>query len=1340
MHHELDYRSRAVTSAVIAVILAFTIVATAAAVQPDPAPGGGKGATATGNFDIRVLDKAAMDRLLGAHAATATAQQARTARAQTMQAGLAQLRVAAPGAGATVSPVTGAVEVVKNDHGALTEPAPGRPGVDIALEFVRAHPDVYGLTPADINGLRFIGESRSRVTGIRMVRVEQRVNGLPVFGSETRFVLDREGRLIRSVGLLVPGATGGAPPAAPGIGAAEALAAAMTSVGIELDAPRMRLESLGTDVKVVPDDPRIRDGVRSELVYFPLAPGVLVLAWSQVTFTRGPADWYTLVDAKTGTLLWRKNIRAHASTQDARFSVYVQGDGVTPADSPAPQSPTPIASGGSGTQFPAISRAIVSMLAVQDATASPNGWIADGGTTTTGNNVDAYLDTDKDDLPDAGLLDDNGRPTGNPDSATRNRDFLGGAPRNFDFTPAPTGSNPDAGDGPTLSQYRRGAITNAFYVANWYHDTLYQFGFDEAAGNFQTDNFSRGGLGSDRVRVEIQDGSGTNNANFSTPPDGESGRMQMFIWSGPNPDRDGALDAEVMIHELSHGLSNRLVGNGAGLLWDPGGALGEGWSDFYALSLLNATGTDDPNGRYAFGAYVTYRLGGLTDNYLYGIRRFPYSTDMTANPLTWADVDDVTINMAGGIPPSPLNQSGNGALEVHSAGELWGLSLWEVRSLVIAGAGGDVAAGNTTMLGIVTDAMKLTPLNPSFVDARDALFAADCAANACANEASIWQGFAKRGLGYRAVAPLGHVGVFGAGAQIGIGESFAVPFLDVQEIIVNDSVANNNNVIDPGDRVFLTVRLVNPWRSAAKGVASATARLTSSTAGVTIVKDTAAYAPIPPGEAVNGTPFVVQVGASVACGQALRFTIETTSSLGTTSTSFVLRVGTASGTAAPKIYTRTIPGGLPITDNDLAGVTDTLTVPDDLEIDNLSFRIDNLTHPFTGDLAVMLRAPSGYGTDLIFQRGLLLDPSGANFVNTVIDDAAVDDLNFTTSADAPFTGSFVPAFNSFLWDLLGVESDPVGQLGRLKGSSTQGDWKLHVTDETQGDIGTLTSWSLIVTPTNFVCGAPPPPATVALGSAVLPSSRSVQVGTTATAFATIVTAGTGTASTCSIAPITGIPAFVGFQTTDRNTNALTGEPNTPVNIAANDFQTFVIFVTPFAAFGPTDLQLSFDCNNTQPAPIVLGLNTLALSASTGPVPDIVALVATLSNDGIVNIRGVNGTGVFSSATVNVGAGALITASADTGAPVATAAAANVTLPVNLFLCQTNPATGQCISAIGPTVTTQVNAGETPTFAIFVQGTGSTIPFDPANNRVFLRFKDAGNVTRGSTSVAVRTTP
>lgn len=347
-------------------------------------------------------------------------------------------------------------------------------------------------------------------------------------------------------------------------------------------------------------------------------------------------------------------------------------------------------------------------------------------------------------------------------------------------------------------------------------------------------------------------------------------------------------------------------------------------------------------------------------------------------------------------------------------------------------------------------------------------------------------------------------------------------------------------------------------------------------------------------------------------------------------------------------------------------------------------------------------------------------------LDTVIDDTAVLDLNLTVPTNGPFTGSYTPAFNSILWDILDLGSDPVGQLSHLTGLSTLGDWKVHVTDEAPFNTGRLNSWSLIVTPTKFVCSAPPPPSTVALAGAILPSSRSPQVGTPATAFATIVAAGTGT--DCSIVPITDVPAFFSYQTTDRKTNALTGAPNTPVSIAANDFQTFVISVTPFAAFGPTELQLSFDCANSQPAPVFAGLTTLLVSGSNGPTADVLAFAATPTSDGIVNIPGPNATGAFAVATFNVGASALITASVDTG---------KTSLPVNAFICLTDPVSGSCISSIGTTVTTRIDAGHTPTFAIFAQGTGH-ISFDPANHRLFVRLKDANNVTRGSTSVAVRT--
>jgi hypothetical protein len=254
--------------------------------------------------------------------------------------------------------------------------------------------------------------------------------------------------------------------------------------------------------------------------------------------------------------------------------------------------------------------------------------------------------------------------------------------------------------------------------------------------------------------------------------------------------------------------------------------------------------------------------------------------------------------------------------------------------------------------------------------------------------------------------------------------------------------------------------------------------------------------------------------------------------------------------------------------------------------------------------------------------------------------------------------------------------------------------------------------------------APP----TSLVAAVLPSSRSVQVGATATAFATIINAGSATAILCAPALATALPATFTYQTTDPATNQVIGSANAPISVGAGALQSFVFALTPTGPIASTDVQLSFDCANTDPAPINVGLNTLLLSASVTPVPDIVALAATVTNDGIVNIPGTNGTGAFAVATVNVGVGGSITASADTG---------SASLPLNIFLCETNPATAQCISAIGPSVTTQINANATPTFAILVQGSG-VVPFDPATNRVFVRFKDSGNVTRGSTSVAVRT--
>ncbi len=220
---------------------------------------------------------------------------------------------------------------------------------------------------------------------------------------------------------------------------------------------------------------------------------------------------------------------------------------------------------------------------------------------------------------------------------------------------------------------------------------------------------------------------------------------------------------------------------------------------------------------------------------------------------------------------------------------------------------------------------------------------------------------------------------------------------------------------------------------------------------MTILDNASTYGAIPAQGTGSGDTFLFTLSPSALCGQSLKFTLQTVSTLGTTTVDFVVRVGDPTGTGAPVTYTRTIPSGLAIPDADLTGATDTLTITDDLEISDLNFRVDSLTHTFTGDLTVGFKAPNGYGTDLAYLRGFFIgDGDGDDFVNTLFDDASSNDLNLSGEVDAPYTGDWSPAFNSVIWTLFGIPNlgpDPVGQLSRLNGLSTQGAWKVHLTDQ-----------------------------------------------------------------------------------------------------------------------------------------------------------------------------------------------------------------------------------------------------------------------------------------------------
>ncbi|KAH8105305.1 Fungalysin metallopeptidase-domain-containing protein [Cristinia sonorae] len=327
----------------------------------------------------------------------------------------------------------------------------------------------------------------------------------------------------------------------------------------------------------------------------------------------------------------------------------------------------------------------------------------------------------------------------------------------FDFKYDPKETNKtEAMD--EAKKYINATITQLFYTGNMIHDLYYRYGFDEVAGNFQQHNFGRGGEEDDAVIMNAQDGSGFNNANFMTPPDGQNGRCRMYLWNTANPYRDGDLEAGIVIHEYSHGLSTRLTGgpaNSGCLGWGESGGMGEGWGDFLATTIRsNKTYSD-----YAMGAWAANRDTG--------IRNFVYSLNETINPSTYKTLDKP------------------GYWGVHAIGEVWAEILWVVSYELInkhgfsdslfpplPDADGTVPEGdfyrpqeytltgekkplvpkhgNSLIFQLVLNGMKLQPCRPSFFDARDAIIAADQALTGGENFCELWNGFSKRGLGPKA--------------------------------------------------------------------------------------------------------------------------------------------------------------------------------------------------------------------------------------------------------------------------------------------------------------------------------------------------------------------------------------------------------------------------------------------------------------------------------------------------------------------------------------------------------------------------------------------------------------
>jgi hypothetical protein len=251
-------------------------------------------------------------------------------------------------------------------------------------------------------------------------------------------------------------------------------------------------------------------------------------------------------------------------------------------------------------------------------------------------------------------------------------------------------------------------------------------------------------------------------------------------------------------------------------------------------------------------------------------------------------------------------------------------------------------------------------------------------------------------------------------------------------------------------------------------------------------------------------------------------------------------------------------------------------------------------------------------------------------------------------------------------------------------------------------------------------------------AAVAPNARTTTVGTAVTGFATILNSGGTTAVGCSIALPSTVPAAFSYQTTNSQ-NVPVGSPNTPADIAPSGGQSFVFSVTPSATF-TEEIALIFKCTNTSPAPLIFGLTTFLVTAGTVPLPDMLSIADTLTNNGVAKMPGTTGTGLIVTASINIGASGLVTVT-PTATPVGQPPRP---LPANLFICQTN-SSGACINPPTPggSSTVSVSQNETVFFSVFVQGQGTSIPYNPGNTRVFIVAAQGPNIV-GEASAAVCT--
>jgi extracellular elastinolytic metalloproteinase len=633
-----------------------------------------------------------------------------------------------------ISGSTGTVRFLGNLNGFLTG-ASKKSAKSIALGYVRSHAGALGLTTADLSTFH-LARTYTDITGTHHLFFTQRIGGSSAARNGLTASVSHRGRLLTLGGLPITSASATKLPPASALSittAAEALA---------------RTRGPETPGAATSDD-------TAQRVVFATGNGLRPAWETVVTSSRTPAT--TIIDAVTGKTLLRTPLTQY---EDSTGRAY--------------------------TFFPG-SRRGGHQIKVDF---TKKGWLGAHARKLSGNNSHAFSDVNDN---DKASRSEEVHPLKGQSWGYRLKPFHPGmGAARFCSNPWPCSWNPNKAF--SWKKNRAQNATQVFFFVNNWHDHLKKapIGFTEAAGNFQLKNHGKQGKAGDPVATQTDDGasSGTgqlhglpdgnhiDNANMATPPDGHRPTMQMYLQHQPGtqyPSEDPFSptnvgdEADTVYHEYTHGLSNRLnvdVHGRTTLGGVQAGAMGEAWSDWYAMDYLVAHHLQRDRAGKADVRLFVYDGAGVDFDRTEPIDCKVGQTAKLCNGGTTGHGGGYTYADYGNVVGGP---------EVHSDGEIWAQTLWDLRGRL----------GSHKAESLVTRAMELAPYNPSFIDMRNAILIADTAVFGGQHRHAIWKVFAHRGMGFYA----GSLG----GNDTEPAASFAMPPASIQTGTIQGQVTDGDS-------------------------------------------------------------------------------------------------------------------------------------------------------------------------------------------------------------------------------------------------------------------------------------------------------------------------------------------------------------------------------------------------------------------------------------------------------------------------------------------------------------------------------------------------------------------